>query len=95
MAKKLPVGAILTGAAAAVAYKAIRGDGVFNLIKYRAEHTAVRSYLRTHYPGAHYSLIAAKSGDLYALVNTGQRNFRIKIICLDDGRFLFDEEIKL
>ena len=92
MARKIPVLPALAGVAAAVVYKAARGHGVFNTLRFHKEHDAVKRYVAAHYPGARYGLLGQTDCGLGTVVDTDSGKIWLSVTRLPGGRCVFAEK---
>ena len=83
--------ALLLGAGAAILVKFIRGDGIFNGVRFYSERKAVETYLANYYPCATFSDLVKAGDSLSCVVNSETRRFLLKIHKTDDGNFVFGE----
>lgn len=75
---------LLTGIGAVITYRAIRGRGIFNKIRFKKQHLAILSYCDTHYPGAHIGeIIPFKEGWNCCITHNNQK---ILLYIIDSGR---------
>lgn len=92
MTKKIPVVPALAGVAAALIYKAARGSGVFNTLRFHREHDAVKRYIAAHYPGARYGLLERTDGGLGTIVDTKAGRIWLGVLKIADGSCIFTEK---
>ncbi len=92
MKKKLPIIAALSGAAFAVGYRAVKGHGVFNRIKFKDVHTAVSHYLETNHPNATYSSIINTGDGYYTIINDGEEKYMLTVTKTEDGMYIYHED---
>lgn len=92
MKKKLPVLAALSGVAVAAIYRAVKGHGVFNRLKYPDEHSAVARYVELNHPGATYSSIQAVGESFTTIIDDGSKKFLLTITLSESGLYIFSEE---
>lgn len=92
MKKKLPVLAALSGVAVAAVYRAVKGHGVFNRLKYSDEHSAVSRYVEQNHPGATYSSIHQVGESFTTIVDDGERKFLLTVTPTDEGVYVYKEE---
>lgn len=79
------------GAAAIGAYRAFRGKGAFNKIRFSAQHEAVGRYIENNHPGAFYSPIEAIGNGWSCIITDGTERYLLYITCSEDGVYIFDE----
>lgn len=79
-------------AAAATAYSAITGKGIFNKYKFKKEHEAIAKYVESNYPGAVYSPVQ-KTEQGYSVIirRPNMAKVMLYIYPTDDGRYVFNE----
>ncbi|MEE0944851.1 MAG: hypothetical protein UIM24_05315 [Clostridia bacterium] len=92
MKKKLSVLAALSGVAVACAYRAIKGYGIFNRIKFSNEHSAVSHYVEQNHPGATYSSIQQVGESFTTIIDEGTRKLLLTVTPAGDGVYVFSEE---
>lgn len=92
MKKKLPIIAALSGAAIAIGYRAIKGHGVFNRIRFSDEHSAVARYVEQNHPGATYSSIHPVGESFTTIIDDGERKFLLTVTPTDEGVYVYKEE---
>ena len=83
--------ALLLGAGAAIMVKFIKGEGIFNPVRFYSERKAVESYLANYYPDATFSDLVKTGDSLSCVVNAQERRFLLKIHKTDDGNYVFGE----
>ena len=83
--------ALLLGALAALGYSFIKGEGIFNGIRFASIHEAVDNYIENYHPGAKKSDITASSDGWKCIITAPGRRFILNIHKTDDGRFVFSE----
>lgn len=86
---KLPV---LIGFAAFEAYRFYKGRGVFNRLRFKAQHEAVSSYIEAHYPGSHYSEITETDGGWSCVVTAPEGKIVLYMTKTPDNVFVFWEK---
>ena len=91
MKKKLTL-LTVGAAAAAVAYRAVKGYGVFNRFRFSNEHQAISDYLSAHHTGATYGPIAQTGDSVSTVVTDGTQQFLLVVTKSDDGIYIFSEE---
>ncbi len=82
----------LLGIAAWEAYRFYKGRGIFNKLRFKAQHDALCNYLETHYPNAFYSDIVEVDGGWSCIVKDSGREHIIYMTRTEDGMFLFSEK---
>lgn len=87
--KNLPV---LLGIAVWEAYRFYKGKGIFNKIRYKAQHEAVSNYMETHYPNAFYSDIIEAENGWSCIITDKNRRILLYMTKTDDGTFIFWEK---
>ena len=87
--RKLP---LILGLAAWEAYRFYKGKGIFNKLRYKAQHEALGNYLETHYPNAFYSDIVEADDGWSCIVNTGDKQVIVYMTKTEDGMFVFWEK---
>ncbi len=93
MSKKKKLLAVALGATAVGAYRAIKGKGAFNKIRFAEQHEAVARYIDSHHHGAIYSPIEQISNGWSCVITDGKMRYLLYITCSDDGVFIFDETL--
>lgn len=91
MKKKLTLITVAT-AAMAIAYRAAKGYGVFNRMRFSKEHQAISDYLASHHPGATYGPIAETGESVSTVVSGYSKKFILVVTKSDDGIYIFSEE---
>ncbi len=91
MKKNKKMLAVLLGAAAVGLYRAVKGKGAFNRMRFANQHEAVSRYVEAHHPGAVYSSIEAVGEGWSCVVNDGGEKYLLYITCADDGVYIFEE----
>lgn len=81
----------LAGVGAVLGYRAIKGYGSFNKIRFKKAHHAVENYVNTHFPGA-------KIGDIYpceegyrCVISHNNSQILIYLIPAESGGFIFTQ----
>lgn len=92
MRKKIPVISAIAGVAAAGIYRAVKGYGVFNRLRFPDEHSSISRYLETHHPGAAYSSIADTGSGYSTIVTDGDRKFQLHLTRTANGVYVFSEK---
>lgn len=76
-------------AGAVIGYRALRGMGSFNKIRFKRQHSALQSYIDTHYPGAVIGeIVPFREGWSCPIAYAGQ-NIIIYIVSGDNGGYIF------
>lgn len=85
--------ALITAAATigAVAYRASKGYGIFNRVRFSKEHRAFGDYLSTHYPDACHGSIFQTEDTFSTIVTLQNRKLLLSLTKTDDGVFVFSE----
>ena len=91
MKKKLTL-LTVGAAAAAVAYRAVKGYGVFNRFRFSSEHQAISDYLAANHFGATYGPIAQTGDSVSTVVTDSTQQFLLVVTKSDDGIYIFSEE---
>lgn len=87
-------GKILTlalGVLAAEAYRAAKGKGVFNGLRFASQHDSVSKYVEAHHPGAVYSAIEAVGEGWTCVISDGGEKYLLYFTRSPDGVYIFDE----
>ncbi|MBR6392010.1 MAG: hypothetical protein IKS12_01880 [Eubacterium sp.] len=92
MSKKRGNLPVLLCIAAWVAYRCYKGQGIFNKVRYKAQHEAVSNYVETHYPNAFYSDIIEADNGWSCIVTDGGRKIVLYLTKTDSGTFIFWEK---
>ena len=80
---------ILAGIGAVVGYRAWRGAGSFNKIRFKKQRSALESYVDTHYPGASIGeIVPFREGWSCPVAYNGQ-NIIIYLIPCKGGGYIF------
>jgi hypothetical protein len=83
---------MLAAIAAAGAYGAICGKGVFNKPRFREQHDAVSRYVQNRYPDATYSPIeATENGWATIIRRINQPQILLYVTRSNDGVYIFHE----
>lgn len=80
---------ILASIGAVVGYRAWRGLGVFNKIRFKKQFEAIQSYIDTHYPGALIGEIVPFNEGWNCNIIYNNQNIIIYIIPNDGKGFIF------
>lgn len=91
MKKKHKLLAVALGTAAVGVYRAVRGKGVFNKVRFAEQHDAATKYIESHHPGATYSPIETFGDGWSCVVSDNGEKILLYITCSDEGVFIFDE----
>ena len=91
MKKKLTL-LTVGAAAAAIAYRAVKGYGVFNRFRFSNEHQAISDYLAAHHFGASYGPVAQTGESVSTVVTTDTKQFLLLVTRSEDGIYIFSEE---
>lgn len=91
MKKQHKLLAVALGAAAIGAYRAFKGKGAFNKMRFAEQHAAVSKYVEAHHPGAIYSPIEQFGDGWSCIITDNGEKLLLYITCSDDGVFIFDE----
>ena len=84
--------AILLGLAAGVAYKAIKGEGIFNKPRFYRQHEAAKKYLSSKYPDAKTGDIIKTEDGWSCIVYLHDKNFVLYITQSNTNEFIFSEK---
>jgi hypothetical protein len=91
MKKRHKLLAAAAGVAAIGIYRAVKGRGAFNKIRFAEQHEAVGKYMDAHHPGAVYSAIESLGDGWSCVINDNGERYLLYITCSEDGVFIFDE----
>ncbi len=84
---------LLLGAAAAVgAYSFYKGKGIFNKVRFKAQHDAVCEYLENEFSGASYSEITPTDEGWSCVVDAETGKFVLYMTKTPEGKFSFWEK---
>lgn len=86
-----PKKAVLIGLGAALVYKFIKGDGIFNKPRFYSQYKAVERYLSTYHSGARAGNISTTESGWHCIVTTPEKSFLLNIHRTQDGMYLFSE----
>lgn len=91
MKKKLT---LITAATAAIAltYRAAKGYGIFNRVRFSKEHQAITDYLAAHHPNATYGPIAQTGDSVSTVVTDSNEKFILVVTKSNEGIYIFSEE---
>lgn len=80
---------LIAGAGAIIGYRAFKGMGAFNKIRFKRQYTALKSYIDTHFPDAQMGeLVSSCDGWSCPIVYNG-KNFIISIIETEHSGYIF------
>ncbi|MBE7045564.1 MAG: hypothetical protein E7397_08525 [Ruminococcaceae bacterium] len=82
---------VLAGLAVAGIYRAVKGKGAFNPIRFASQRDAVERYVASHYPGAVYSDITELPDGWSCIVTHERRQIMLFITRTEDGTYIFRE----
>lgn len=91
MKKQHKLFSLALGIAAVEVYRAFRGRGSFNKLRFSGQHDAVAKYIDSHHPGAIYSPIEAFGDGWSCVITDNNEKFLLYITCSNDGIYIFDE----
>lgn len=91
MKKKNKLLAVALGAAAVGIYRAAKGKGAFNRLRFANQHEAISKYVETHHPGAAYSSIEAVGEGWSCVIYDAGEKYLLYLTCSTDGVFIFEE----
>lgn len=93
MRKRLFV--LAAAAAAATAYSAATGKGVFNKMKFKDQHDSIARYVEGHYPGAVYSPVQeTEHGYAVIIRRPHAAGIFLYVTPTPDGHYVFHEASK-
>lgn len=92
MKRKIPLLATAAAGATLVAYRAVKGYGIFNKIRYRQLHSVVSRYLETHHPDSTYSSISDVGDGYSAIVTDHNKSYLLHITKTKEGVYVFSEK---
>ena len=92
MKKRVPLLTAALSAAALYAYRAVKGYGIFNKLRFAEEHNAVARYIETHHPGAVYSGIEDSGNGYSTVITDGMQSFLLHITKTENGVYVFTEK---
>lgn len=92
MKKEHKLFAILAGIAAIGSYRAIKGKGSFNKLRFNEQHDAVSKYIETHHPGAFYSPLEPTKNGWTCIITDHNTRYILHLMCSENGIYVFDEE---
>ena len=81
---------VLAGIGAVLGYRAWKGLGAFNKIRFKQQRNALLSYVDTHYPGAHIGDIVPFEDGWNCSIHHNNKNIIIHIISNSDDGFIFN-----
>lgn len=82
---------LVIGAAAVCVYRAVKGKGAFNKIRFTEQHEAVSKYVEGHHPGAVYSSIEAVGEGWSCVIYDSYEKYLLYLTCSSDGIYIFEE----
>lgn len=86
--------ALLTSAAVAGIYSAVKGSGPFNTLRFREVHDRVRSYVDCKYPTADYMPISkTQKGYVTTVIRYNMPKIILYITRDREGNYIFSENI--
>lgn len=91
MKKKKKLLALALGVAAVGVYRAVKGKGAFNRMRFADQHEAVSKYVEAHHPGAVYSGIEAIGEGWSCVITDEGEKYLLYITCSPDGVYIFEE----
>lgn len=84
---------VLAGAAAAGAYAAVKGKGIFNRPRFARQHEAIERYIDAKHKNSEYSPIEQISNGWCTVVTEYDgTQFVLYMTVGDDGVYIFSEE---
>jgi len=89
--KKKKLLTIALGVAAIGIYRAAKGKGAFNKMRFADQHEAVGRYLESHHPGAVYSAIEQFGDGWSCVITDNGQKFLLYMTCSTEGVYIFDE----
>lgn len=92
MKKKFPILAAAASAAALCAYRAVKGYGVFNKLRFPDLHSSVSRYIETHHPGAVYSSIEDVGSGYSTIITDRSQKYLLHITKTENGVYVFSEK---
>lgn len=93
MKRKLPALAAAASAVALCAYRAVKGYGIFNKLRFPEEHSAVTRYVETHYPGAVYSSIEDTGRGYSTVITDRTQKIHLHFTKTNNGVYIFNEKV--
>ena len=81
---------VLAGLSAIIGYRAIKGLGAFNKIRFKKQRNALLSYIDTHYPGAVIGDVVPFGDGWNCNISYNGQNIIIHIIANGDDGFIFN-----
>lgn len=91
MKKKQTLLTIALGMAAIGIYRAVKGKGTFNKIRFADQHEAVSRYVESHHPGAVYSAIDQVGDGWSCVITENGERYLLYMTCSVEGIYIFDE----
>lgn len=80
---------LLAGIGAIVGYRAWKGLGAFNKVRFKKQRDALLSYVDTHYPGAYIGDVVPFEDGWNCSIRYNSQNIIIHIIPNTDDGFIF------
>lgn len=84
--------AAAAGIAAVGLYRAIKGKGAFNGLRFKEQHDAVGKYVETHHKGAFYSAIEPTEHGWTCVITEPNAKYLLHISRSENGVYIFSEE---
>lgn len=81
----------LAGFGAVLGYRAIKGYGSFNKIRFKKPHRAVENYVNTHFPGAKIGEIYPSAEGYRCVILHNNSQILIYLIPTESGGFIFTQ----
>lgn len=82
---------IALGAAAIGVYRAYKGKGIFNKMRFADQHEAIAKYVDANHPGAVYSNIEAVGEGWTSVITDYPDKFLLYVTTSNDGVYIFEE----
>lgn len=92
MRKKFSVLSAVAGGAAVGIYRAVKGYGVFNRLRFSDEHSSISRYLETHHPGASHSSVTDVGNGYVTIISDGRRKFQLHLTKAANDVYIFSEK---
>lgn len=83
--------AVALGAAAVGIYRAAKGKGAFNKLRFSAQHDAISKYIDSHHPGAAYSAVESVGEGWSCVIYDEGEKYLLYLTCSPDGIYIFEE----
>lgn len=80
---------LFAGAGIVLGYRAVMGMGVFNRVRFRRQHSALQSYVDTHFPGASVGELRPVGGGWSCVAAYCGKNIVIHILPGANGGYIF------